>query len=152
MADIKDVNEEELNHCQKVFNSKYHYKQKRRIETVSTFNASKDKDKRPNNAMEVDGVQYTPLLLGKVQLGNVTNVQRELIIEELLIRGISVDTKEKITKMKELLVNNEFPNTLNWKKEKFFTPKLFTAPDWSRDVVDETMTKLNELRRLRTEG
>ena len=56
------------------------------------------------------GVHYTPLLEGKVQIGNVTNAQRALLIEELLLRGITINSKEKITKIKEILFKDEYPN------------------------------------------
>ena len=61
---------------------------------------TKDKTKRDNAAMQITGVNDTPMMEGKVQIGNVHNDQRELLIEELYLRGITVDPKEKITEIK----------------------------------------------------
>ena len=45
--------------------------------------------------MKVKGTHCALILLGKVQIGNTYNVQRELLIEELHLWGITVDAKEK---------------------------------------------------------
>ena len=96
------------------------------------------------------GVYYTPLLEGKVQIGNVINAQHALLIEELLLRGITVDSKEKITKIKEILLKDEYPNDTKWKEKKFFMPKLLTTLDWSRDIVEDTLKKLEDIQRLKS--
>ena len=46
------------------------------------------------------------LFLGKVQLSTIHNAYHKLLIEELTLRGIKVDRKELIIKLKKLLVNN----------------------------------------------
>ena len=87
-----------------------------------------------------------------MQLGKVHNVQRDSLLEELCLRGIIVDPKEKLTVLKQVLMKNEHPdNDDDWKTEKFFKPMLFAAPDWSKDVVDETFKQLDVLRRSRLE-
>ena len=96
--------------------------------------------------MKVSGVTYTPLLLGQVQIGTITNAQRELMIEELYLRGIVVGRKELITKMKSMLVQHEYPNLKCKAMKKYFFPKLLTASNWSKDVVDVTLLKINEMR------
>ena len=73
-------------------------------------------------------------------------------MEELFLRGIAVDQKELITKLKEHLMRNEHPGDGNsWKQQKHFKPKLLTAPDRSRDVVEVTLDKLSTLRSSRVE-
>ena len=72
------------------------------------------------------------------------------MIEKLLLRDIEVDSKDKIKKMKELWLKYEFPDDVKWKGRTFFMPKLLTDPDWSRDVVEETLKKLDDVKHLRT--
>ena len=64
----------------------------------------------------------------------------------LLGRGIVVGRKKLITKMKSLLIQHEHPNSNGEMTKKFFFPKLLTASDWSKDVVDMTLLKINEMR------
>ena len=118
----------------------------KQIRTVHKFESRKNVTKRPNNAMMTRGVHYIPLLGGKVQIGNVTNAQCALLIEELLLHSITVDSKKKITKIKEILLKDEYPNNTKWKKKKFFMPKLLTAPDWSRNIVEDMLKKLEDIR------
>ena len=63
-----------------------------------------------------------------------------------------MNPKEKITIVKEILMKNEHSDSNNdWKTAKFFKPTLFFAQDWSKDVVEETLKKLDVLRRSRLE-
>ena len=102
--------------------------------------------------MRINGAHFTPLLSGKVQLGLVHNSQRELPLEELLLQGIEADRKMQTTKLKEILMKDEYPgNDDGWKMLKYFKPKLFSAPDWSKDVVAESLEKLRVLRSARVE-
>ena len=87
--------------------------------------------------MKKTGVDYAPLLLGKVQLGNAHNTQRELMIEELFLRNIIVDPKETIT---------NHPNCNDYKNKKFFLPKLLAATDWTKDVIADTLLKIKAIR------
>ena len=73
--------------------------------------------------MKVSGVHRTLLLLGKVQLGTSHNDHRELIVEELFLRGIKVDSKALITEMKNSLIENEHPN----KETDAVTKKFFPS-------------------------
>ena len=85
-------------------------------------------------------------------MGLVHNTQRELLLEELLLRGIAVDRKMPITKLKEILMKNEYPGDGDaWKLQKFFKPKLFNAPDWSKDVMQQSLEKLRVFRSTRVE-
>ena len=63
-------------------------------------------------------------MLGKVQLGLIHNPKRELIIEELRLRRINIDPKNQITKMKQLLIVDEHPDTETNTKTKIF-PNFF---------------------------
>ena len=70
-----------------------------------------------------------PLIQGKVQLGNVHNDQRELLIEECYLRGVVIDPKEKKNTMKKELISNECPENANAKDKKHFYPRLLTATE-----------------------
>ena len=49
-------------------------------------------------------------------------------------------------------MRNEHPGDGDgWKQQKHFKPKLLTAPDRSRDVVEVTLDKLSTLRSSRVE-
>ena len=50
--------------------------------------------------MSITGIEYTPLLLGQVQIGTMHSSQRELLVVVLIIRGINSKSKEQITKLK----------------------------------------------------
>ena len=73
----------------------HHCSKKRKSETVQKCVDQKDVDKRGNVAMKMNSVQRAPLIQGKVQLGDVRNYQRELLIEECCLRGIIIEPKEK---------------------------------------------------------
>ena len=97
--------------------------------------------------MNITGMQCTPLILGKVQIGAVHNDQRDLIIEELFLRGISASEKEKIIVMKKLLIDDECEKLPAAAEEKkCFYPELLTAAEWSKDALTETIEKINLFR------
>ena len=100
--------------------------------------------------MKISSVHYTRLLLGKVQLGTIHNDQRELLVEELFLCGIIVDKKVKIKAMKKSLIEHKYPDENTDKEEKkYFFPKFLIAPEWSKDVYDKTLKKIEEIRRSR---
>ena len=104
------IDDTEQNYYANVLNSDHHYKHQRREATISKFVEYKDKTKRDNAMIKVGGIHFTPLLEGKVQLDLVYNTQRELLLEELFLREIIVNQKEQITKLKEYLMRNEYPD------------------------------------------
>ena len=104
-----------------------------------------EKEKQQNATMKVSGATHAPLLLGNVQIGTITNIQRELMIEELHLRGVVVGRKERITKMKLLLVEHAHPDAKCEATKKHFYPKLLTASDWAKYVVDATLMKISEM-------
>ena len=57
-----------------------------------------------------------------------------------------VEKKDLIAKMKQLLVEHEHPNAKCEMTKKCFFPRLLTAKDWSKDVVDTTLLKMREMR------
>ena len=105
--------------------------------------------KRPNASMQITGVEYTPLLLGQVQIGNIHNTQRELLIEELMLRGLTVNPKELITWLKKMLVDNEYPGKTDLNDKKYFYPRFLTATDWQKDRLDDTLAKIDKIRKGR---
>ena len=54
--------------------------------------------------------------------------QRELLIEELLMRGLTVNLKDLITRLKKMLVENEHPEKADLNKDKKY-PHFLTAID-----------------------
>ena len=79
--------------------------------------------------------------------------QHELLIEELHLRGITVDSKEKITEIKKQLINHKYTNTpCDTKDKKFFSPKLLTACEWSKDLINEMLEKIRTLRSDKNES
>ena len=79
--------------------------------------------------MRISSIHCAPLLQGKVQLDLVTNSQEELLIEELLLRGIAAHLKTKIAQLKQLLAENEHSNESDTNAKKFFSSWLLAASD-----------------------
>ena len=99
------------------------------------------------------GAEYAPLLTGKVQIGTVLNDQRQSLLEELRLRGADVDTKEKITATKNMLLGNECPNpTIYPNEKKCFLPKFLVATDWMTDNLTDTLAKIVDMRTERING
>ena len=48
-------------------------------------------------------------------------------------------------------MKNDHPQNDDENTENFFKLALFTAPDWSKGIVDEILKKLDVLRRSRLE-
>ena len=52
--------------------------------------------------------------------------------------------KEKITILKKMLLENEYPNPMVDQNEmKFFLPKFLTTIDQSKDNLSDTLVKIN---------
>ena len=112
----------------------------------SKFISNKDKTKIPNQVMNVKGVNYTILLQEKVQIRTITNIQCELLIEELYLKGIIVHPKELITQMKEILISHEHPSpNSDVVAKKYFTLCLLMATYQSRDVLEQTLVKISKI-------
>ena len=77
--------------------------------------------------------------------------QRELLVEELIMRGINSEPKEQITKLKQKLIDNEHPNITNTNIKKYFLPKFFTTTYWHKDHLDEMLVKITDVRQQRVE-
>ena len=101
--------------------------------------------------MAITGIEYTPLLLGQVQIGTMRSSQRELLVEELIIRGINSELKEQITKLKQKLIDHEHLNIANTNIKKYFLPRFLTATYWHKDRLDETLVKITNVQRQRAE-
>ena len=113
----------------------------------------KNKECRSNAQMSITGAEFTPLLLGKVQLGTVHNDQRDLMLEELRIRCVDADVKEKITVMKKRLIANEHHNpTTDPNDKKCFLPRFLNAADWMKDNIVETLAKIVVIHRERNDS
>ena len=150
-TELKDVTEAEFIYAKTVLSEHEHYHKKRQAATVTKYAQSKDIMKRSNASMKITGVEYAPLLLGQVQIGTAHNDQRDLLIEELLLRGFTVDSKELITNMKKRLIEHEHPNTTDPKIAKYFYPKFLTAVDWHKDRLDNALRMIADIRRNRLE-
>ena len=69
-----------------------------------------------------------------------------MLLEELLLRGIDVNKKEKITTLKKS-IQNECPNPKTEPKlKKYFLPMFLTAIDWSRDDLCDTLATIDVIR------
>ena len=77
--------------------------------------------------------------------------QRELLVEELIMRGINSEPKEQITKLKQKLIDNEHPNITNTNTKKYFLPRFLTAIYWHKDHLDEALVKITDARQQRAE-
>ena len=146
MKELDDMSHGELNHCRKVLNIHEHCRNHRHKETLSKFMANKDKNENENEAVKKTGVNHAPLLLGMVQIGAIHDAQRELMIEELYLRNIIVDTKETTTNLKDQLLQNECPGCTDCKSKKKFKPKLLSSADWSKDMLTDALTKIAAVR------
>ena len=106
--------------------------------------------KRPNEAMAATGVDRAPLLLGKVQLGSAHSDRRETLIEELFLRGVMVDPKEKIAVLKQSLLKDEREDgAIDPSEMKHFMAKLLIAVEWSKDCLQSSLEKIAEMRQTR---
>ena len=86
--------------------------------------------------MQVRGIDFTPLILGKVKLGNIHKMQRELLIEELFLRLIVVPSNEKITVIWQRLIADEYNDqTADDNTKNHIMMKLHTAAEWSKDAL-----------------
>ena len=101
--------------------------------------------------MAVTGIECTPLLLGQVQIGTMRSSQRELLVKELTMRNVTAEPKELITKLKQKLMDHEYPSTTNTNGKKCFFPRSLTATDWHSDRLEETLAKILDVRRRRAE-
>ena len=127
MTLIADADKE---HCRRVTSKQQHCSKQCHEETASHYVLNRDAECRSNEARDTIGVDLTPLLLGKVQLGTIHNDQRETLIEELLCRDVSMERRTNITDLKKLLINNECPDkSADANDKKFFLPKFLTATD-----------------------
>ena len=58
-----------------------------------------------------------------------------------------VDPKDKIKVLKEKIISNEYQNqVVDSETKKYFLPRLHAATDWSKDLFDEKIAKITELR------
>ena len=72
------------------------------------------------------------------------------MIEELCLRRTNVDPKEQITKMKQLLISDEYPDQKNNPEtKKCCPPFFFVSSEWSKCALDETWDKTCLLRNER---
>ena len=85
--ELKNVDEKEILHCQHVLSIKNHYKNQRHADALQKQIAKCNTNKIENASMKIRGIDYVPLLVGQVQVGKVTSTQRELLIEEIHMRG-----------------------------------------------------------------
>ena len=130
MRELRNADNYELDHCKKALKGNNYYKHEHCEAIITKFVELKDKLLRENVTMKVNNVYCVPLTLGKVQIGKVTNAQRELLLEELCLYRVLVDEKKKITILKQILMKNEHSeNNNDWKIAKFFKPTLFNAND-----------------------
>ena len=93
--------------CSNALKKDNHCKTQRYSRNFTEFTSSKAKEKRSSASMKVRGIDFTHLLLGEVQLGGTHNLQRELLTEELFLRGVVAPSNEKITVLKQCLLADE---------------------------------------------
>lgn len=86
-------------------------------------------DKRENSTMKISGIHFTPLLVGKVQIGTIHNIKRDLLIKELRLWNIDVDPNENITGLKKVIEVEYAGKNVSAEDKKYFTPKLLTTSD-----------------------
>ena len=147
--DLEAVNDSDVSYCKKVLLKNEYCKKHQYSDTTSKYVDSTDGDKPENAVTKSKCAVLTPLILRKIQTKTITNMQRELAIEELYLCGVNADKKEKIIRMKMMLVKDEYPNPKNDVEKKFFFPMLLTADDWSKDRLDETLIKISDIRSKR---
>ena len=59
-----------------------------------------------------------------------------------MMRGVDVEPKELMTKLKQKLIDHEHENTTSTNAKKHFFPRFLAATDWHRDHLEETMAKI----------
>ena len=127
--ELLTVPKEEIQHSKMTLSNEQHCHHKRHQGTATKRIQSKDRTKRPSAVVRISGVERVPLLLGQVQIGTTRSSQRELLIEELLMRGLTVNPKELMTRLKKMLVENECPEKTDPNDKKCFYPRFLTATD-----------------------
>ena len=136
---------EDIEYSKMVLSENNHYHHKWQQDIIDKYTLLKDISKRSNATMKISGVEYTPLLLGQVQIGTNYSTQRELLMEELMLRGLIIDPKELITYLKKILIENEHLGETNANKKKYLYPRFLAATDWQRDCLDSMLAKINEI-------
>ena len=62
-----------------------------------------------------------------------------------MLRGLIVNPKELITRLKKMLIENKHPGETDANKKKYFYLCFLTATDWQRDRLDDMLAKINEM-------
>lgn len=73
--EISGVTAEEIDYCQNILNFGNYFKNEQQKEIIQKFKKHKDKDKLENSTMKVSSINFTLLLLSKVQLRIIHNNQ-----------------------------------------------------------------------------
>ena len=102
--ELAEIPSKEIDYCRNVLHKENHFKTERQDAIVQKYYERKDIKKIANATMKIIGIYFTPLLLGKVQIGTIHNTQHDLFIEELCLQNIETDPKEKNTQLKKKLI------------------------------------------------
>ena len=62
-----------------------------------------------------------------------------------MLRGLIVNPKELITRLKKMLIENKHPGETDANKKKYFYPPFLTATDWQRTRLDDALAKINKM-------
>ena len=120
---------EDIKYSKMVLLENYHYYCEWQQDIVDKHALLKNISKRPNAVMKISSIEHVPLLLRQVQIGTMHSAQRELLIEELSLRGLIVNLKELITHLKKMLIEVEHLGETDPNKKKYFYPYFLTATD-----------------------
>ena len=83
-----------------VLSKENHFHYKRQQDVVEKHAQLKNNPKCPNVSMSIAGVDHTPIFLVQMQIGTARSSQRESLVEELTMKGVDVELKELMTKLK----------------------------------------------------
>ena len=70
-------------------------------------------------------------------------------LQLIILCSVGVDKKEKIIRMKMILVKDEHPNPKNYVEKEFFFSMLLIADDWSKDRLDAMLMNIGDTRSRR---
>ena len=68
-------------HCKNILSKENHHERRRHTNTLIKCAENMHNDKCYDSVLRAAGVEYAPLLIGKVQIGKITIARRELAIE-----------------------------------------------------------------------
>ena len=97
---------------------------------VERFQRLSSREKRPNQTQQVRGIEFQPLILGKISYGQLKKEHITMVRNELSTREVHYNVNTGIRALTKLLREHE--SALVGHDTKYFLPQTATGEDWFR--------------------